>query len=186
MKDRDIHNKTTFIDQLGKTGGFTVPEGYFEDATEAILAGIKGKDATMKADGRLGGFIVPDAYFDELEKNILSKTTAKGKAIWMPGYMKISTGIAALFLVATLLFIFLKNYKSTQVADWNLLSADELMSHIESSDVSTELVMEVALMTPVAEERTEKTQAAGDSAKMQAEMEQYILEYADEDLLEEL
>ena len=183
LKNEKLNTEELFLNSLESIGSFTVPEKYFETLESKMFSKINETETEFLIEGNTGGFEVPENYCVALESTILLKTIYRQNSINIPLYanfrFKMTMGIAALFVFISLLFVFVKSTKPTEILsenEWNKLSDEELFSHVESSDLSAEFIHEIAF-------NNTKTKKPIESD----EIEQYIIENSDEEtLLEEL
>ncbi len=174
MKEQDQHIDDSFIKKLPVSGGFEVPDGYFNQSTDSIFHTINNDLAVGKA----GGYTVPDGYFEQVEQQILQKVKLEEpKKIYLWSWSNV-TKVAAVFIavVGITLFIVVKNQSEQTLSDkLNKVSQDELIDYLANNDVKMEWISDVNY-TPAKENNTNTK-----------EIEQYLIDHADEQvLLEEL
>jgi len=100
-------------------GGFTVPEGYFEESQKQILAKVNH-----------GGFEVPDAYFDQNKERLLQQIKPQPKQFKLN---KIWYAAAAILLVAGGIFFMIPlNQNNTPVA----LSDEEIINYVLTQKIN--------------------------------------------------
>lgn len=155
------------IDQnlLGKpSGGFDVPEGYFESLQSNIL------NKTSE-----NGFNVPENYFETLEKRIQQRIP-KGKTIPLNTSIikKYMIGVAASILFIAGFFL-IKNKTSNNIptliyseVDVTNLSNEDIINYVDIEDINDSHIDETALNT---------------NDKTQKQVENYLLNNADEELI---
>ena len=128
-------NREQFIKDLNVQGGFTVPEGYFEQLDKRLQDITEEPQLQLK--GESGGFFTPENYFSKLEGKILEKV-ARPKAKIIPLYRKpvfwLSAAIAASLLFVSLLFLFNDNkpaeFTDRQKAVEHELTESELIEYL--------------------------------------------------------
>jgi hypothetical protein len=126
--------------------GFTVPDGYFENATGRILNAM----GNIKAESNNEGFKVPAGYFEELNTKITQQLKDKDtKVVQLNAYKKYYYA-AAVAAVALLAFIFQNNTNENV----SYIIEDLAFSDIETYFENTELGFssyEIAEMIPADE-----------------------------------
>jgi len=90
---------------------FKVPKGYFEDMNAKILSQINVNKASQES-----GFNVPESYFEELSANILEKTKV-GKQVKMVRFSFIKYAAAAVVLIATTFGSYMYNQNNQTVTE---------------------------------------------------------------------
>jgi hypothetical protein len=150
---------------LGKSsGGFDVPDGYFETLQKNIL------NKTSE-----NGFFVPDGYFENLETRIQQRIP-KGKTIPLnPSIIKkYMIGVAASILFIAGFFL-IKNKTSNNLqtpiysgVDVTNLSNEDIINYVDIEDITDSHIGETALNT---------------NDKTQKQVEDYLLNNADEELI---
>lgn len=153
----------TFIRSREGSGGFGVPQGYFDSAKTRIL---------MSTSDR--GFTVPENYFEGLQNRITGRAVLKRptmqiihtKSRWM------AVGIAASLLIAGGLFLYtppMPTHKQMAVTtEMNSLSDEEILSYVDLSDLKDQ---HLAGLLP-------KTEDAANG-----QIEEYILDNTDGQLI---
>lgn len=174
MKEQDQHIDDSFIKKLPVSGGFEVPDGYFNQSADSILHTINNDLAVGKA----GGYTVPDGYFEQAAQQILQKVKfEEPKKIYLWSWVNV-TKVAAVFIavVGITLFVVVKNQSRQTLSDkLNKVSQDELIDYLANNDVKIEWISDVNYATT--KENTANTK----------EIEQYLIDHADEQvILEEL
>lgn len=175
MQEQDQHIDDSFIKKLPVSGGFEVPEDYFNQSAERLLHVINNDLATGKA----GGYTVPDGYFEQTTQQILQKVKARQpEKIYLWNWASVAK-IAAVFITVCglTLFVVTKNKSEQTLSEkLNKVSQDELIDYLANNDVKIEWISDVNY-TPTKESTTANTK----------EIEQYLIDHADEQvLLEEL
>jgi len=116
------------------------------------------------------GFIVPDVFFETQKNQILSKalqTKAKKIRLSFNQLMTRVATIAATFTIAG--FLFLQNNSGQSNELTASISNEEIVNHLEIADVSEDLICELLDQNKM--------------NKKENEIEKYLNENADEDLL---
>lgn len=180
MKDELENIDDGFLKDLEKEGGFTTPTGYFENSKASILNKIKAKPSLTITKNE-GGFTIPTDYFETSKFQILSKINtqqAKKVNLFSVANWQFISGIAAIFIAIISLFIFVKNNQTNNLsANLNKVSEAEMIDYLANNDVKIEWINE---LNPEIKTVSKKD----DNNK---EIEQYLLEHADEQaLLDEL
>jgi len=165
IEENSIEN---LIGKPNKNAGFTAPDNYFAPMRIAILSKLDIDNADSHKQA--AGFIVPDAFFETQKNQILSKalqTKAKKIRLSFNQLMTRVATIAAMFTIAG--FLFLQN-NSGQSNDLTAsISNEEIVNHLEIADVSEDLICELLDQNKM--------------NKKENEIEKYLNENADEDLL---
>lgn len=180
MKD-EIENITEdFLKNLENKGGFKTPSGYFEHSKANILNKIKA-EPSFKINNNEGGFTVPTGYFDTSKTQILSKIStqqAKKVNLFSATNWQFVSGIAAIFIAIVSLIIFVKNNQTDNLnANLNKVSEAEMIDYLANNDVKIEWINELNPETKTVSKKEDNNK----------EIEQYLLEHADEQaLLDEL
>lgn len=73
MTEESIYREEAYLKSLPVTGGFTVPEGYFEDQKSRLLFRIRQEGSEIP------GLQVPDGYFEDAKARILKRTVEQPK-----------------------------------------------------------------------------------------------------------
>jgi len=180
MKDELDNLENNFLKNIGNKGDFCVPENYFNQTKSSILSKIK-VDSNFKISYSEGGFTIPNNYFETNKYQILSKinnkTTFKVKVITFVNWQLMS-GIAAIFIAIISLFVFIKTDKTENLsASLNKVSEAEMIDYLANNDVKIEWINELNADIKTLSKKDENNK----------EIEQYLLEHADEQaLLDEL
>jgi len=180
MKD-EIENITEdFLKNLEKEGGFKTPAGYFEQSKASILSKIKA-EPSLTISKNEGGFTIPIDYFETSKSQILNKVNtqqAKKVNLFAVANWQLISGIAAIFIAIISLFIFVKNNQTNILgANLNKVSEAEMIDYLANNDIKIEWINE---LNPEIKSVSKKEQN-------NIEIEQYLLEHADEQaLLDEL
>ena len=174
MKEQDQHIDDSFIKKLPVSGGFEVPDGYFNQSADRLLHTINDDLAV----GKEGGYTVPDGYFEQTTRQILQKVKAREpKKIYL--WSRSITKIAAVFIaiVGITFFIVIRNKSTQTLSDkLNKVSQDELIDYLANNDVKIEWISDVNY-----------TQTKENTPANTKEIEQYLIDHAYEQvLLEEL
>lgn len=163
--------KNTIENLIGKTNkqsGFITPDAYFDDLKKSILSKVEVDNLSIHKPKT--GFFVPEDFFEIQKLQMLSKIAKpKAKRISLT-YNQIAmrvASIAALFTVVG--FLFLHNNSSKPINPSTSISSEEIVSHLEKNDVSEDLICELL-------DQTKPT-------KTENEIEKYLNEHADEELL---
>ncbi|MFZ4798077.1 MAG: hypothetical protein ACOYMA_11330 [Bacteroidia bacterium] len=180
MKDELENIDDGFLKDLGKEGGFKNPVGYFEHSKANILNKINA-ETSFEINNNEGGFTVPTNYFETSKTQILSKINtqqAKKVNLFSAANWQLISGIAAIFIAIISLFIFVKSNQTNNLsANLNKVSEAEMIDYLANNDVKIEWINE---LNPEIKTVSKKE----DNNK---EIEQYLLEHADEQaLLDEL
>jgi hypothetical protein len=69
--NREWLNEYMSLKQVNQNNPFTVPEGYFDELEQQIMASVKLEE--IKKTDPAQGFTVPENYFDELANNITAR-----------------------------------------------------------------------------------------------------------------
>ena len=180
MENETENSENVFLNNLPKTNGFSVPTGYFENRSTLILSKIES-NKTLDITDNEGGFTVPVNYFETSKSQILSKVNAsqvKKVILFTTANWQFVSGIAAIFIAIISLIIFVKNNQTDNLsANLNKVSEAEIIDYLANNDVKIEWINELnpAIKTDSKKEESNK------------EIEQYLLEHADEQaLLDEL
>jgi hypothetical protein len=180
MKNEYENIDDDFLKNIGNKVDFGVPENYFDQSKASILSKINA-DSDFASNNNEDGFIVPNNYFETSKVQILSKIenklAVKTKVFTFANWQFIS-GIAAIFIAIVLLFIFLDiNKKNTFSANLNKVSEAEMIEYLANNDVKIEWINELNTQIKTVSNKDENNK----------EIEQYLLEHAEEQaLLEEL
>ena len=180
MKDELENIDDNFLKNIGNKGDFYVPENYFNQTKSSILNKIN-VDSDFKISYSEDGFTVPNNYFETNKNQILSKinnkTTFKAKVITFANWQLMS-GIAAIFIAIILLFVFIKTDKIENLStSLNKVSEAEMIDYLANNDVKIEWINELNADIKTISKKDENNK----------EIEQYLLEHADEQaLLDEL
>ncbi len=177
MKNEFENIDDGFLKNLGNEGGFSAPEAYFEKSKNSILNKIN-KEPSLNISGNEGGFVLPNNYFEQGKNAILSKIQKPdAKKINLFNWKTVS-GIAALFIAVVGLTIFINNNNSNNLnANLNKVSEEEMIEYLTNNDVKIEWINEVKPINQIDNKEENNTK----------EVEQYLMEHADEQaLLEEL
>lgn len=180
MKDELENIDDGFLKNIGNKGGFGVPEKYFDQSKASILSKTN-TDYDFALSNSEGGFIVPTDYFETSKKQILieinNKAAVKTNVLTFANWQLIS-GIAAIFIAIFSLYIYINiNKNNTLNANLNKVSEAEMIEYLANNDVKIEWINE--LNSDI------KTISIKDDNNK--EIEQYLLEHADEQaLLDEL
>jgi aspartokinase len=167
----------SFINNLDKKGGFKTPVDYFENSAKNILSIINITSTVSNLEPEVG-FTVPENYFEESKNAILSKINKpQTKKISIYNNWKFVSGIAAL-LIATFSILFLLNNRDKSLeASLNKVSQEEMVDYLAKNDVKIEWINEANF----------KIESTINQEQNNKEIEQYLIEQADEQfLLDEL
>lgn len=147
------------------SGGYTTPDGYFEELQKTILR--KTVDHV---------FTTPENYFETLETRINLKLAKPQSAqLRIIHFKKIAIGIAASLLLVSGLFFTKNIIHSTSTsahfseAAINELSDEEIIKYVEVSDIKDSHLAEILPNTN--EDKTQK------------QVEDYLINNADEQLI---
>ncbi len=168
MSEFEENNILKLIGNTCKQGGFTTPDAYFDNMKSSILAKIESDSLNIK--NQEGGFIVSDSFFETQKLQILSKAiNPKAKKIRLI-YSQLSMRVASIAAIFTIVgFLFLQNFYGHSNDLTATISNEEIVNHLVKTDVSEDLICELLDQT--------KTN------KKENEIEKYLNEHADEDLL---
>lgn len=180
MKEEIEDINKIFFKKIKKENGFKTPSGYFEQSKASVLSNIN-VDFNFFASNNKDGFTVPNNYFETSKFQILSKINtheAKKVNLFTVTNWQFVSGIAAIFIAIILLFIFLNiNKNNTLSANLNKASEAEMIEFLTNNDVKIEWINELNLEVKTVSKKDENNK----------EIEQYLLEHADEQaLLDEL
>jgi len=180
MKEELENIDDGYLEGLGKEGGFTTPTGYFDHSKANILSKIKA-EPSFEINKNEGGFTIPIDYFETSKSQILNKVNtqqAKKVNLFAVANWQLISGIAAIFIVIISLFIFVKNNQTNILgANLNKVSEAEMIDYLANNDIKIEWINE---LNPEIKSVSKKEQN-------NIEIEQYLLEHADEQaLLDEL
>lgn len=171
MKKEHENINDSFLKDLPIKGGFKTPEGYFEKVEITILQKIKLNES-LNSGNVNGGFQVPTDYFENNKKLILTQTKNHKKASIINLNWKWAAGIAAILLAVYGLFELKTN--NNNYAASNKVTDAEIIDYLANNDIKLEWINETNanLAIPV---------------NNQKEVEQYLLDHAEEQvILEEL
>lgn len=177
MKNEFENIDDDFLINLNIQGGFSSPNGYFEKSKESILDKIT-IEPTLNLDKMEGGFTIPTNYFEENKSVILSKINKpQAQKIGLFNW-KYITGIAALVIAILGIIIFANNQNSTNLnTSLSKVSKDEMIDYLANNDVRIEWINELKSVT----------QMEQNGKNITNDMEQYLMDHADEQaLLDEL
>jgi len=128
------------INKSNQQGGFTLPDGYFEQSQKQLLARINN-----------GGFNIPDGYFEQNKTQLFQhiKPTPKRFALHPVWY-----AAAAIFMVSlgVMMMIMPTTDKNTE----NIVITDDEIINYVSADKLTDIPME-ALAVHVINNTTDET-----------------------------
>lgn len=180
MENETEKSDNLFLDNLPKANGFTVPTGYFENRSALILSKIEA-NKTLDITDNKGGYTIPDDYFETSKSQILSKVNAqqvKKVYLFYAANWQFVSGIAAIFIAIISLIIFVKNNQQDNLsANLNKVSEAEMIDYLANNDVKIEWINEL----------NPEIKADLNKEESKKEIEQYLLEHADEQaLLDEL
>lgn len=180
MENETENSDNLFLNNLPKTNGFSVPTGYFENRSTLILSKIE-VNKTLNIINDEGGFTVPVNYFETNKAQILGKINtqqAKKVNLFSVTNWQLISGIAAIFIAVISLIIFVKNNQTENFsANLSKVNEAEIIDYLANNDVKIEWINE---LNPAIKADSKKD----DNNK---EIEQYLLEHADEQaLLDEL
>jgi hypothetical protein len=154
--------------KFGVRGGFTVPPQYFDRLRGHILEQTTGLEESLPHAG------VPDGYFERSRAAILAKTSGaapvKPLQVWYnkPLYRYAAAAVA----VFTLSVIFwLPRHSTTTAAAAAAISDEDILHYLETSDLRDITIYEAGFNAV---------------APSNIEVEQYIIDHSNEQLLEEL
>ncbi|MCX6186301.1 MAG: hypothetical protein NTU43_04780 [Bacteroidetes bacterium] len=167
MLNNEEDNIDNYIKNKNNQGGFTTPDDYFVSMSKSILLKIEGKQLGFET--RQGGFMIPDSFFENQKQIILNQTT-HSKAKIIPFYNKRAlkvASMAAMLMIVGFLFVHSIAPKNTDILA--NISGDEIINHLEKTDISEELICEVI--------------GQNNFSKKDTDLEKYLDEHVDEDLL---
>lgn len=133
MKEPEIHTDETFLRNLPVTGGFTVPEGYFQEQRTRLMFRIR------RNGYELPEMQVPEGYFENSRNRILQKTTLHKKASFtlLRNPLMRYAAAASVILVSGIAFMFLRMDKQQSARN---ISANDVINYLEvygTSDLSS-------------------------------------------------
>jgi hypothetical protein len=180
MKNEYENIDDDFLKNLGNNGDFRFPEKYFDQSKASILSKINA-NSDFAINNNKGDFIVPNNYFETSKIQILSKiNTQQAKKVNLFSFAKwqFISGIAAIFIAIFSVYIYLNiNKNNTLSANLNKVNEAEIIDYLANNDVKIEWINELNT-------ETKSVLKKDDNNK---EIEQYLLEHADEQaLLDEL
>jgi hypothetical protein len=163
----------SFINNLDKKGGFKTPDDYFENSAKNILSVINITSTISNLEPE-AVFKVPENYFEVSKNNILNKINKpQTKKINIYNNWKFVSGIAAL-LIATFSILFLLNNRDKSLeAALNNVSQEEMVDYLAKNDIKIEWISEANF----------KIELTNNQVQNSKELEQYIIEQADEQLI---
>jgi len=168
MSEIDENSIENLIGKTNKQGGFTAPDAYFDELKNSILSKIEGDKLTIHKPDT--GFVVPDVFFETQKQQILSKLNKpQAKKISLTSNQWILKAALVAAILTIVGFLFIPNNSSNSLDLSASISNEEIVNHLVKSDVSEDLICELLDQT--------KTN------KKENEIEKYLNEHADEDLL---
>ena len=168
MSETEEHIIESLIVKINKEGGFTTPDAYFDAMKSSILSKIDNDRLTIHKPEN--GFVVPEAFFETQKHQILSKAIKPQVKKISLTYGQLMMGAASIAAIITIVgFLFLKNNSGQSNDLTATISSEEIVNHLEKTDVSEDLICELL--------NQNKT------SKKENEIEKYLNEHADEDLL---
>jgi hypothetical protein len=180
MKDELENIDDNFLKNIGNKGDFCVPENYFNQTKLSIINKIN-VEPNFKINNNESGYTVPNNYFETNKHQILSKInnkiTFKAKVITFANWQLMS-GIAAIFIAIISLIVFIKTDKTENLsANLNNLSEADMIDYLANNEVKIEWINELNADIKTVSKKDDNNK----------EIEQYLLEHADEQaLLDEL
>jgi hypothetical protein len=168
MSEIEENRIEKLIGETNKESGFNTPANYFDTMKNLVLSKIESD--ILNANNREGGFIVPEMFFEIQKHQIISKAIKpKAKKInlnynqWM---LRVAS-IAAMFTIIG--FLFLNKNENKSIEFTANISSEEILHHLEKNDINEDLICDLLYQN--------KTN------KKENEIEKYLSEHADEDLL---
>jgi hypothetical protein len=177
MKNDFEKTEDDFLKNLNAKGRFLTPDGYFEQSKNSILSKIN-IDTQLYLGKMEGGFSVPPNYFNQNKKAILTKiTNPQAKKITLFSW-KYATGIAAILIAILGLTFFIKIQNSNSLnTNFSKVTNEDMIDYLANNDVKIEWINEVKPTSQIADKGQNNNK----------EMEQYLMDHADEQtLLDEL
>lgn len=168
MSELEENKIEKLVGMTSKQGGFTTPDAYFDAMKNSILSKMDSDDLRIHKPET--GFVVPDSFFEIQKNQILAKSAkpqAKRIILTSNQWMMRAASIAAMLTIVG--FLFLRNNTSKSVDFTASISSEEIVSHLEKNDVSEDMICELIDQSK--------------STKKENEIEKYLNEHADEDLL---
>ncbi len=167
----------SFINNLDKKGSFKTPENYFENSAKNILSVINITSTVSNLEPE-AVFKVPENYFEVSKNNILNKINKpQTKKINIYNNWKFVSGIAALLIATFSILFWLNNRDKSLEAALNNVSQEEMVDYLAKNDVKIEWINDTNF----------KIESTINQEQNSKEIEQYLIEQADEQfLLDEL
>lgn len=133
------------MEKFDKKSGFTVPDGYFEDAPLRILHAIENAKPVRQSEG----FKVPLGYFEHLDEMILQKVENRDRGVIALNPFKKYYYVAAAVAAVLLVYLGLNTgQEKTIVFDFEDLSFYEIEAYFETNELGF-TSYEIAEMIPV-------------------------------------
>ena len=163
----------SFINNLDKKGGFKTPDDYFGNSATNILSVINITSTISNLEPE-AVFKVPENYFEVSKNNILNKINKpQTKKINIYNNWKFVSGIAALLIATFSILFLLNNHDKSLEASLNKVSQEEMVDYLAKNDIKIEWISEANF----------KIELTNNQVQNSKELEQYIIEQADEQLI---
>jgi hypothetical protein len=163
----------SFINNLDKKGSFKTPDDYFENSATNILSVINITSTISNLEPE-AVFKVPENYFEVSKNNILNKINKpQTKKINIYNNWKFVSGIAALLIATFSILFLLNNHDKSLEASLNKVSQEEMIDYLAKNDIKIEWISEANF----------KIELTNNQVQNSKELEQYIIEQADEQLI---
>jgi hypothetical protein len=161
---------------------FDVPDGYFDNLSKRIKAGVEASESKLLADDHLKKniFQTPDQYFEQLSGSILSKLEEKEETKMVPMYQTswFKYAAAAVILCGVLIF----GLRNNQPDDHILaeISDQAIIDYLEEKQaIEYELLSSVTDLTGILDDMiAEETSSLSFASNENPELE-YEFEYLD-------
>ncbi len=166
-----------FIRSLKSSGGFDIPQDYFENNLKKLQE--ISKEPKLELNDLKGGFEIPPMYFDNLNAQILSKVNQakKGKKLSLFPNVNWVNYAAACLVFGLIVFGVMQMNQSnlTETAKIEDLTEDEIIDHLSSSGYRLEMLCDAGWCDELKK------------LDNNSEIENYLLEEgADNELMDEI
>lgn len=182
MKEDDNDINDSFLKGLAASGGFSVPENYFEKSIVDLKSITSQQEPLLNIKNNEGSFEVPENYFEKSANQILEKVGAKqGKKIYLNTWFTFTKVAAVLLAIIGLSYVIITKTKQEQTfsEQLNNVSEEEIIDYLAKNDVKTEWITKAAFSP---ENKVPPTVNSKNK-----EVEQYLIDNTDEQtLIEEL
>jgi hypothetical protein len=182
MKEDDNDIDDSFLKGLAISGGFSVPENYFEKSIMGLKSITSQPEPLLNIKNKEGGFEVPENYFEKSANQILEKVGAKqGKKIHLNTWFTLTKVAAVLIAIIGLSYVLIVKTKQKQTfsEQLNNVSEEEIIDYLAKNDVKTEWITKAVFSS--------ENQLPSTVNSKNKEVEQYLIDNTDEQtLIEEL